>query len=140
MSASYKKIDTTQPFKISVTTEDRYNPSAITIKIICWITPQYVDDYSKVIKRYSKRLKTLIYNNINRNVFDESRTIVIIDTADKMMNKNKPSYASFNITMYQHKPFKKLKSNDMLEELTPLCDLVMNQLQSYDDFKFSKSK
>ena len=138
--ASRSKINTTRGFKISIQTEDKETPSSVTIKLICWITPTIEDDYYKAIAKASKRLKSVLYKTINRNEFNQDRTIAFIDTADKLMKVNKASYASVNVILFQHKPYHKLKSETMVNELTEISNTIMNELVEMNQFKYSKTK
>lgn len=137
---SRTQIKTNNGFKISVQTEDKHNPSSITIKLLTWLTPTDEQDYSKAILKTSKRLKSVMFKTINKSLFQPDRTILFIDTAPLLMNVDKASYAQFNIVLYQNKPFHLMSSKIMKNELNEIANLMMNELITKNEFTFSKTK
>ena len=137
---SRRKLNINKPYKVAVQTEDKSTPSSITIKLITYLTPTIEDDYTKRVLRLSKRLKSTLYKNINKSTFDANRTILFIDTADISMKLNKPSYAQVNVVLYQNKPYHQMHSEFMMNELNEISNLIMNELELNETFKFNKTK
>ena len=124
-------------------TMDKNNPKSIYIRISGWGNPLDYDenyDYKSIIRRINKRIKTLLYNKVNINNFDNNRIIIDLDMRDSGILEDKSSFMSCEITVSQHNHYL-INSDRMLSELNNIASMIIyNVFTNNEYFKFYKKK
>lgn len=128
-------------FRASCETFEKNNPKVVFVNITSWVTPLKRDDtidYSSVVKKLRKNIKQVVYNNVDKNIFNPDKTIVDLNLRSSGIRYNKKSYMCCEISLY-HKGDSSF--NDLKPEINRLKDTVIkDSLLSNQYFQFSASK
>jgi len=136
------KLNNYNNFNISIGAIDKKTPKSLYIKISGWGNPISKNDenYIRIIRRIDKRVKSLIYNTINTNKFNQNKTMVDMDMRDSGITYGKPSYMCCEITLYQYEKHL-INSEFILTELNDICKNIINDVLSENEFfTFYKKK
>ena len=136
------KLNNYHNFNISIGTINKQSPKSLYIKISGWGNPmsEYNENYSRIIRRIDKRTKSLIYNTINTNKFNQNKTMVDMDMRDSGIAYGKSSYMCCEITLYQHEKHL-INSEFIITELNDICKNVISEVLNKNEyFKFYKKK
>ncbi len=136
------KLEVKENYKISYGSVDGKNPKAIFIKINAWGLPidKGETDYTQVIKKMDKNLRSFVYNNINDNLFKKNNTILDLDLRESGISFNKKSFMSCEITLFQENNYE-LTSPLIINELkTFINKIIYEEFEKDKNFKFYKDK
>jgi len=136
------KINKHNNYNVSFGAMNKSRPKSLYVKISAWGNPTSEDNenYRRVIRKITKRVKTYLYNNTNQNKFDIDKTMVDLDMRESGINYGKSSFMSCEITLYQHNHHL-LRSNIMMKELNQIAnDVIKNVFIKDEHFKFYKKK
>lgn len=123
-------------------TIDKNTPKTVYVRISGWGNPIDYDDeidYSSIIGKYDKRIKTYLYKNVDSEIL-KTITMVDMDMRESGISKNKSSFMSCEITLFQKNLH--LITDDVLnDELVKLTKHVCDEIINRDIyFKFFKKK
>ena len=136
------EIDINNNLNVVFGTIDKYTPKTVYIRISGWGNPIDYDDeidYSSIIKKFDKRIKSYLYKNANLSILN-NMSMVDMDMRESGISKNKSSFMSCEITLFQQRLYLITDEvlNDELVKLTKhICDEIINR-DIY--FKFFKKK
>lgn len=136
------KLDLFKNYKVSTGTVDNKNPKSMYITISAWGDPKLSADinYSEVIRKMNKEIKTKLFAKLNQTLFDNNRTIVDLDMRDSGINYNKKSYMCCEITLFKLNSFK-IQDNIIKEEVKKLVgEIIDGVFEQSDYFTFHKNK
>jgi len=123
-------------------TIDKYTPKTVYVRISGWGNPIDYDDeidYSSIIKKFDKRIKSYLYKNVNLSILKDI-SMVDMDMRESGISKNKSSFMSCEITLFQQRLH--LITDEVLnDELVRLSEHICNEIINRDIyFKFFKKK
>ncbi len=136
------EIDINNNLNVVFGTIDKYNPKTVYVRISGWANPIDYDDeiqYSSIIKKLDKSIKTYLYKNVNSDILN-NMSMVDMDMRESGITRNKSSFMSCEITLFQKNLY--LITNDVLnDELVKLTRHICNEIINRDIyFKFFKKK
>jgi hypothetical protein len=124
-------------------TMDKNNPKTIYLRISGWGNPIiYTEDnnYKSIIRRINKRVKTLLYNELDVDVFDINKTMVDLNMRDSGILEGKSSFMSCEITLFQYNNYL-LNSDIIMSYLNHIILKVLNDVFIVNEyFNFYKKK
>jgi len=134
--AQYKNIN------VVVGTIDKFNPRTIYIRISGWGNPINYDgtlDYRSVIRKLDKEIRVILYNDLGNN-FNKSMSMVDFDMRESGISKNKSSFMSCEITLFQINNYL-IDSKEISKEMNEVIKNVLNDVFINNKyFKFFKKK
>ena len=136
------KLDLFKNYKVSTGTVDNKNPKSMYITISAWGDPKLSADinYSEVIRKMNKEIKTKLFAKLNQTLFDNNRTIVDLDMRDSGISYDKKSYMNCEITLFKLNSFK-IQDNIIKEEVKKLVgEIIDGVFEQSDYFSFHKNK
>ncbi len=136
------KLDLFKNYKIITGTIDNKNPKSMYLTISAWGKPIVEGDinYSDIIRKLNKQVKSTLYENLDSNLFDINRTIVDLDMRNSGISFDKKSYMNCEITLFKLNEFKiqDKKIKECLNDITK--DIIINVFDDSPHFEFYKSK
>lgn len=137
------KLETPHQYNIITGTVDNKQPKSVYIQISAWGKPKEfgIEDYEKIIKKKSKRVKSKLFEILDDSTFYKSKSIVDFNMASSGVSYNKRSFMSVELTLFKKEPFLPINS----EEMKPILEDISNKLISDiferdENFEFYKSK
>lgn len=136
------KLDLFKNYKITTGTIDNKNPKAMYITISAWGKPNIDGEinYSDVIRKLNKQIKSKLFDNLNNTLFEPSRSIVDLDMRNSGISFEKKSYMNCEITLFKLNNFK-IQDKKIKEHIT---EIISNIIESVFDeseyFEFHKTK
>lgn len=136
------KLELFKNYKITTGTIDNKNPKAMYVTISAWGKPKSESEinYSDVIRKMNKQIKSKLFDNLDKTLFDSSRSIVDLDMRNSGISFEKKSYMNCEITLFKLNNFKiqdkKIKEH-MKEIISTIIEDVFDESQY---FEFHKSK
>jgi hypothetical protein len=136
------EIDVNDNLNVVFGTIDKHTPKTIYIRISGWGNPIDYDDeidYSSIIRKYDKRIKTYLYKNSNLDILNNV-SMVDMDMRESGITQNKSSFMSCEITLFQ-KNLQLLTDDTLNNELIKLSKHICDEIINRDIyFKFFKKK
>lgn len=136
------KVQTFKKYNVVFGAMNKNKPKSLYIKISAWGNPKLTNEinYRSVIRRINKRIRTILYNNLNQDKFDINKTMVDLDMRDSGIYYGKSSFMSCEITLYQHNHHL-LISEIIQEELNSIVNEILKESFMKDEhFTFYKKK
>lgn len=136
------KLELFKNYKITSGTIDNKNPKAMYITISAWGKPtsDVEINYSDVIRKMNKQIKTKLFDNLDNTLFDSNRTIVDLDMRNSGISFDKKSYMNCEITLFKLNNFK-IQDKKIKEHIK---DIISNIIEHVFDeseyFEFHKTK
>lgn len=137
------KLELFDNFNVLIGTVDNKNPEAVYVKLSAWAEPTDSDNdinYSSVIRKLDKAVRSHTFKNININNFDNNLSIVDLDLRESGIVFNKRSFVSCELTLFQkgnHQVNSDFMTNELSKISKKLIDDVFNQ---NEHFKFHLKK
>jgi hypothetical protein len=136
------KLNNFKNYKVTYGTVDKTNPQTMYITFTSWVEPKQenVDDYNKVLRGIKRQIKDWLYQNLDRELFDNLIPIVDLDLRVSGIKFNKKSYMSCEITI-----FKKTEDDILSDVITSKVNNIVNGIASKvidnnEYFTFNKTK
>lgn len=136
------KVKNFKNYNIVFGAMNKNKPKSIYIKISAWGNPKLDNEinYRSIIRKINKRVKTILFNNLNEDKFNINKTMVDLDMRDSGIAYGKSSYMSCEITLYQHNHHL-LKSEIIQDELNLIVDeIIKGSFNKNEHFTFYKKK
>lgn len=136
------KLDLFKNYKITTGTVDNKNPKSMYVTISAWGEPKLNTEinYSEVIRKMNKEIKTKLYNHLDSTLFDTNRSIVDLDMRDSGINYNKKSYMSCEITLFKINSFKIQDKRIKDETKKIVTEIISEVFDTSNYFSFHKNK
>lgn len=136
-----KQIKGISNMRVSYSTVNRNNPSTIYIEFEGWATPRrrYISNFDYIRKKLDKRMRKALYFNIDRNIFNENKTLVTMAWNEKGWQYNKNSYVQFEITIKQRTNYEFL-DDKIREAVTDIVKSINGVIDNHDDLIFKDRK
>jgi hypothetical protein len=140
-----KEISLNLPYEYNVIsgTVDNKNPKSIYIQISAWGKPKVdrEDDYDKILRQKSKRVKEKLFEVLGDDKFYKDRCIVDFNMASSGINFDKRSFMSVEMTLFQKDPLIPVNSDELLPTLNTISSKIISDVFEKDeDFKFYRRK
>jgi hypothetical protein len=136
-------IDLKENYNIKLGTIDNKNPKSIYLNITAWGDPISYDDeknYVTIINRLRKKIKQNLYNNLDKERFYSNNYMVDLDMRHSGIRRNKRSFMSCEITLFQKKKLP-VNNPELIDESKELVNKIINTcLEDNDNFVFYKTK
>lgn len=137
------KLDDLSHINVVFGTTDKNNPKTIYIKLSAWGNPiGYKDDidYKKVIRKIDKKIRTLLYKELDGILFNDNVYFVDMDMRESGIINDKSSFMSCEITLRQKNHY--LLNSDLINnELNKLSSkIIKNVFLENEFFEFYRSK
>jgi hypothetical protein len=136
------KLDLFKNYKITAGTINNKNPKAMYVTISAWGQPKNNNeiDYSYVIRNMNKKIKALLFSNLNKTLFDCSRSIIDLDMRDSGISYNKKSYMNCELTLFKLNDFK-IQNKLIKEEINRVIEkMILEVFDESEYFEFHKNK
>jgi len=136
------KINNFNNYNVAFGAMNKNKPKSLYIKISAWANPISENDenYKRIIRKITKRVKSHLHSTTNKNKFDIDKTMIDLDMRESGILYGKSSFISCEITLYQHNHHL-LRSNVMMGELNNITnDVIKGVLMKNEYFKFYKKK
>lgn len=122
---------------------DKDNPKSIYIRFSGWGNPidySEYNDYNKIIRKFDKKLRSFLFNEVNGEIFNNKLNIVDFDMRESGIINNKSSFMSCEITLSQINNYT-LDDKIIDDEINYLVDKILKNI-FYENvhFKFYKEK
>ena len=137
------ELEISDNYNVLIGTVDNKNPKSIYYKISCWGQPISDDDtidYSRVVYRFAKNIKSYVYSEIDCEVFDCDITILDFDMRVSGVKYGKKSFMNLEITLFlsQEVDFKDTILKDKLKRIAKEIYIENFKKNEYFDFTLSK--
>ena len=136
------KLELFKNYKITTGTIDNKNPKAMYITISAWGKPK-VDgeiNYSDVIRKINKQIKSKLFDNLDKGLFEPSRSIVDLDMRNSGISFDKKSYMNCEITLFKLNNFK-IQDKKIKEHITEIItNIIESDFDESEYFEFYKTK
>jgi len=136
------KLDLFKNYKIITGTIDNKNPKSMYLTISAWGKPIVEGEinYSEIIRKLNKQVKSTLYENLDSTLFDIDRTIVDLDMRNSGISFDKKSYMNCEITLFKLNEFKiqDKKIKECINSITK--DIIIKVFDDSPHFEFHKSK
>ena len=129
-------------FKITFGTVDNKNPTALYFTITSWaeILNDESDNFQRILKTLNKDIKKKTYDNLNKNLFNASRTIVDFEIKESGISNNKRSFMNCEITLFKLNDFQ-IQEKEIEDSVKNLIKLIIEDVfNTNKHFKFHKKK
>lgn len=130
-------------YNIAYGTVNNKNPKSIYLNISSWVEPitEEVFSYSFDIRSLNKKIKQTLFNYLdsNKTKFNKDRTIVDLDIRESGVKLGKRSFMNCEITFYMTEALS-INSNDIVNNIDALTELMISTFESNKIFKFHKKK
>ena len=135
------KYTENKKFKTKYGTIDNKDVKSVFINFTSWIYTKdnYVEDHQKLINKLNKKLKTKIFNELNRNMFWDNLIIVDLDIRESGLKNSDQTFMSLDINLYQ-KEIKDFKDDVLVNEMIRLIEIINKKLLEFDKFDYNKVK
>jgi hypothetical protein len=136
------KVGTFNNYNVAFGAMNKNKPKSLYIKISAWGNPisKSNENYKRVIRKITKRVKTHLFINGNKDKFDINKTMVDLDMRESGVSFGKSSFMSCEITLYQNNHHL-LRSDIMIGELKNITNGVVGEVFRKDEhFSFFKKK
>jgi hypothetical protein len=136
------KLELFKNYKISTGTIDNKNPKAMYVTISAWGKPKSESEinYSDVIRKMNKQIKSKLFDNLDKTLFDSNRSIVDLDMRNSGISFDKKSYMNCEITLFKLNNFK-IQNKKIKEHMKEIISTIIEDV--FDEshyFEFHKSK
>jgi hypothetical protein len=139
-----KEIKLNLPYQYNVVsgTVDNKNPKSLYIQISAWGLPKTEhENYEKVLRKKSTRVKKTLFNSINNSDFYRDKSIVDFNMASSGISQGKRSYMSVELTLFKKDPLIPVNSEEIIPMLNNISEeIIKGVFESDEDFKFYKKK
>lgn len=136
------KLELFKNYKITSGTIDNKNPKAMYVTISAWGKPKndIEINYSDVIRKMNKQIKSNLFDNLNKTLFDSNRTIVDLDMRNSGISFDKKSYMNCEITLFKLNSFK-IQDKKIKEHIKEIISNIIEQVFDESEyFEFHKTK
>lgn len=139
------KIEKHKNYNVVFGSVNNRNSKALYINISAWAEPKNEDEirYSRIIRDIDKRVRQILYNELNENVsapFIKDQIIVDFDIRESGVKFGKRSFTNCEITLFMKYEIP-VNSDDLKPIVDELIDKIIREaLESSRDFKFYKKK
>lgn len=126
--------------KVSYGTVDSKDLKSLYLNIQTWVEPkEYQHNWDRVVLNMNRAIKHSVYNNLNKEVFNEN-FIVDLDLRTSGLQLKKKSFMNLEINLYVTEPidFKSLKLKKIIRKLVK--DIYSDVLIRNNFFKFYLTK
>ena len=134
------KLSGFRTFKSQYGTIDSTNLKSIYLNIQTWVEPKKeVENWSRVVLNMSRSVKHSVYENLNRELFDD-KFIVDLDLRTSGIQLKKKSFMNLEVNLYvkEHMDFKSPKLKKIIKTL--IQNVYSDVLNKNDYFKFYLTK
>lgn len=136
------KID--PKYKVILGTVDNNNPKSVYITITSWgeLIDDVYEDYEKVINKKRKRVKRELNTILSEcSKFHKDKSIVDFNMASSGITKDKRSFMSVELTLFQKGNLLKVNTPKISEPLTKISKHLLEHVFNTDeDFNYHKKK
>ena len=136
------KLELFKNYKITTGTIDNKNPKAMYITISAWGKPNIDGEinYSDVIRKLNKQIKSKLFDNLDKTLFDSNRSIVDLDMRNSGISFDKKSYMNCEITLFKLNNFK-IQDKKIKEHMKEIISIIIEDVFDESNyFEFHKSK
>tara|TARA_R100001443_G_scaffold100046_1_gene107320 strand:- start:1091 stop:1525 length:435 start_codon:yes stop_codon:yes gene_type:complete len=129
-------LKTEKPFKIRIGTVNNKEPRTLYLILSSWVEPTtHKENYQPSLNRIKKNIKRFLNNTVPSESFNKERLIVDFDLRSSGILKNKKSFMSCEITLFQ-KGQRRIDSPSVIMELQWLSTKLINEVFE-DDVNFT---
>ena len=137
-----RDLDILSNARVSYGTVCTNSPTSIFIKLKSWSYLKNEIDLNKlelVRKRLNKNMRQYVNNVINRDIFDNNKTIIIDEMPVTQMKKGKGTYIAVDITLFQ-KGLISIDDKIIKQEIINITLGLNSFFKNSDIFTFIKNK
>ena len=126
-------LKTETPFKINIGTVNNKHPRTLYLVLSSWVEPLYEsENYQPKLNKITKNIKRFLNDTIPSESFNNKRMIVDFDLRSSGITKDKKSFMSCEITLFQ-KELRKINSPSVIMELQWLATKLINEVFEVDE-------
>jgi hypothetical protein len=130
-------------YKVVSGSVDNKNPKTVYIQISAWGKPKHddIEDYTRILSKKSKRIKSVLYETLDNTVFHKDKSIVDFNMASSGISSGKKSYMCVEMTLFKKEPLLPINSREMKPIIESISENIITKVFDKDeDFTFTKSK
>lgn len=128
--------------KVVYGTVDSFELKSIYLNVQTWVEPtKEIENWNRVVLNLSRAIKHIIYNSLDRNLFEES-FIVDMDLRSSGLTMGKKSFLNLEINLYLKDKTVDFKSQRLRDSLKEMVKNIFSQNFSkneYFDFTLTKN-
>ena len=134
-------LKTEKPFKIRIGTVNNKEPRTLYMVLSSWVEPTtQKEDYQPTLNKIKKNIKRFLNDTVPAESFNTDRLIVDFDLRCSGIVKNKKSFMSCEITLFQ-KDLRRINSPSVIMELQWLSTKLIGDVFEPDsNFTYNLKK
>ena len=126
-------LKTEKPFKIHIGTVNNKEPRTLYMVLSSWVEPtQELENYQPHLNKIKKNIKTFLSKVVPTESFNRKKIIVDFDLRSSGIIKNKKSFMSCEVTLFQNS-MRKINSPSVIMELQWLSTKLIGEVFEVDD-------
>lgn len=133
-----KSLKEKNGFRIKYGTINYQQPKSIYVIIETWIQPESERDFESEVKRLSKNIRKVVYENHDKSLYNDY-VIVDIDLRSSGMTPNKRSFMSIELTLFPNKLLQ-FPDDRYTETITNITNIIIDNLQNNNNYTFNTTK
>tara|TARA_R110000782_G_scaffold191196_1_gene281036 strand:+ start:193 stop:627 length:435 start_codon:yes stop_codon:yes gene_type:complete len=134
-------LKTEKPFKIHIGTVNNKEPRTLYMVLSSWVEPlQELENYQPHLNKIAKNIRRFLSEVVPKESFNKEKIIVDFDLRSSGITKNKKSFMSCEVTLFQ-KELRKINSPSVIMELQWLSTKLIGEVFEPDiGFKYHLNK
>jgi len=134
-------LKTEKPFKIRIGTVNNKEPRTLYLVLSSWVEPNsHKENYQPTLNRIKKNIRKFLSTTVPSESFNKERVIVDFDLRSSGIVKDKKSFMSCEITLFQ-KDLRKINSPSVIMELQWLSTKLIGDVFELDEeFSYNLKK
>jgi hypothetical protein len=135
------KIQGFKSAKVIYGTVDSFELKSIYLNVQTWVEPtKESDNWNRVVLNLSRSLKHIIYNSLNRNLFEDN-FIVDLDLRSSGLTLGKKSFMNLEINLFLKDKTTDFKSTNLKDSFKEIVkDIFTHNFTKNEYFEFSLTK
>jgi len=126
-------LKTEKPFKVRIGTVNNKEPRTLYLVLSSWVEPtRHEENYQPSLNKIKKNIRIFLNDTIPSESFNRERVIVDFDLRTSGITKDKKSFMSCEITLFQ-KDLRRINSPSVIMELQWLSTKLIGEVFEQDD-------
>jgi|TARA_R110000787_G_scaffold138521_1_gene252162 hypothetical protein len=134
-------LTTEKPFNVRIGTVNNKEPRTLYLVLSSWVEPtEDLDDYQPNLNKIKKNIKRFLNTTVPSESFNKEKIILDFDLRSSGIVKNKKSFMSCEITLFQ-KDVRKINTPSVIMELQWLSTKLIKEVFEIDkNFTYNSKK
>jgi len=134
-------LKTEKPFKVRIGTVNNKEPRTLYLILSSWVEPtKDIEDYQPNLNKIKKNIKRFLSTTVPSESFNKDKIILDFDLRSSGIIKNKKSFMSCEVTLFQ-KNLRKINNPSVIMELQWLSTKLIGEVFEIDEnFTYNSKK